>query len=244
MLVVPVLDLMGGLVVRGIAGRREEYQPIRSRLTDSAEPLAVARAFRTHFGLTTLYVADLDAIAGGRPAWAILDALRADGFALWLDAGVRAVATVAQLQRPGIHAIVAGLETIPGPDLLKEIRGVIEPERILVSIDLKHGQPLTPFARWQSTAVETIAREIVNLGYHQLLLLDLAQVGMGQGTGTEALCRRLREQSGTDVSLYVGGGVRGPDDLQRLKVDGIAGVLVASALHDGRLARADIQAIE
>ena len=59
-----VLDLMQGQVVRGIAGRRREYQPICSRLTPSAAPLDVACGFRDHFGLTNLYLADLDAIGG------------------------------------------------------------------------------------------------------------------------------------------------------------------------------------
>ena len=41
MRILPVLDLKGGQVVRGLAGRRQEYQPIRSRLTPSCQPLAV-----------------------------------------------------------------------------------------------------------------------------------------------------------------------------------------------------------
>src|SRR5947209_19648396 len=62
MQIIPVLDLMGGRVVRGVAGRRSEYRALTSALTASSKPLDVARAFRLHFGLATLYVADLDAI--------------------------------------------------------------------------------------------------------------------------------------------------------------------------------------
>ena len=60
--ILPVLDLKQGQVVRGIAGRREEYRPIVSKLTTSSRPLDVARAFREHFRFDELYVADLDAI--------------------------------------------------------------------------------------------------------------------------------------------------------------------------------------
>ena len=35
--------------------------------------------------------------------------------------------------------------------------------------------------------------------------------------------------------MLVGGGVRGVEDLRRLKRSGASAVLVASALHDGRL---------
>ncbi|MFM8221178.1 MAG: nickel transporter, partial [Planctomycetaceae bacterium] len=44
MQVIPVLDLLGGVVVRGVAGQRDSYRPIVSQLVDGAEPLAVARA--------------------------------------------------------------------------------------------------------------------------------------------------------------------------------------------------------
>ena len=87
-MILPVLDLMHGQIVRGIAGRRDAYRPIVSRLTDSAEPLAVARAFRSHFGFTEFYLADLDAIQHGQPALAIHDQLQQDGFRLWIDAGL------------------------------------------------------------------------------------------------------------------------------------------------------------
>src|ERR1017187_1877779 len=88
-MILPVLDLMNGQIVRGIAGRRDEYRPIVSKLVDSAEPLAVARAFREHFGFDEFYLADLDAIRFGKPALDVYRHLKANGFRLWIDAGIR-----------------------------------------------------------------------------------------------------------------------------------------------------------
>ena len=45
-----------------------------------------------------------------------------------------------------------------------------------------------------------------------------------------------------NVRLYAAGGLRGTLDLMRLAQDGMSGVLVASALHDGRLTGADLAA--
>ena len=45
-----------------------------------------------------------------------------------------------------------------------------------------------------------------------------------------------------DVRLYAAGGLRGAFDLMRLEQEGMSGVLVASALHDGRLTGADLAA--
>jgi uncharacterized protein related to proFAR isomerase len=43
------------------------------------------------------------------------------------------------------------------------------------------------------------------------------------------------------VDLIAGGGVRGLDDLKALADAGCDAALVASALHDGRLSREDIE---
>jgi phosphoribosylformimino-5-aminoimidazole carboxamide ribotide isomerase len=72
-----------------------------------------------------------------------------------------------------------------------------------------------------------------------LIVLDLARVGLGGGTGTEALSARLAEAY-PDVEVFAGGGVRGSEDLHRLRACGAAGVLVASALHDRRLQPGDL----
>lgn len=88
--IVPVLDLMGGLVVRGVAGRRDEYRPVQSRWCHDARPAGVAQAFVNHFGFTEAYVADLDTMAEHRePAWATYEELIDAGLKLWVDAGLR-----------------------------------------------------------------------------------------------------------------------------------------------------------
>ena len=115
--VIPVLDLMSGQVVRGIGGRRSEYRPVVSKLTASTDPIAVAAAFRDQFGLTDLYLADLDAIAGQAPALATYRGIRDLGCRLWVDAGVRELTDWSRrLAAEGVAGIVAGLETLAGPE--------------------------------------------------------------------------------------------------------------------------------
>src|SRR5438445_13047765 len=80
----------------------------------------------------------------------------------------------------------------------------------------------------------SIAFKAVQLGIRRLLVLDLARVGTGGGTGTEALCKELLQRH-PEIELAAGGGVRAQQDLRSLKEGGIAAVLAASALHDGRL---------
>jgi phosphoribosylformimino-5-aminoimidazole carboxamide ribotide isomerase len=232
--ILPVLDLLHGQIVRGIAGRRAEYRPIQSKLTASAEPLAVANAMRDHFGFTEFYLADLDAIQFGRPNRSIYDNLQADGFHLWIDAGLRGAGDAVLEMLEGT-SIIVGLESVDGPEALQRIVGRIGGQALVFSVDLKEGKPLGPIDRWPSADPWLIAIHAVEeLGVRRVIVLDLAKVGVGEGVGTEALCARLK-QAYPEVQLTAGGGVRGIDDVNRLVNLGVDRVLVASALHDGRI---------
>jgi phosphoribosylformimino-5-aminoimidazole carboxamide ribotide isomerase len=237
--VIPVLDLMGGVVVRGVAGRRTEYRPVVSRLTSSSAPLDIAEAFRRHFGLFLLYLADLDAISGQPPALSVYRDLQSQGFRLWVDAGIRTEDDALPLAEAGVAGIVLGLETVSGPAQLAAIWRRFGAERTVFSLDLKEGQPLGDVQCWQQPSALGIAAEAAALGVRRMIILDLARVGMGGGTGTESLCQQLHDAH-PQVDLIAGGGVRHEDDLRRLAENGLWGVLVTSALHDGRLTCSDL----
>jgi len=236
MRILPVLDLQNGLVVRGVGGRRQEYRPVVSRLTSSSRPLDVALAFRAHFGFDELYLADLDAIAGHPPAWDTYASLREAGFRLNVDAGVRTTADAKPLAGAGVEGIVAGLETLTGPEVVRDLCRELGSKRILFSLDLKEGRPLGNLATWYTTEAWPIVERAVHLGVRRVIVLDLARVGGHGGTGTEEFCARLVGEF-PGVEMLAGGGVRDEDDLVRLRQAGVKVVLVASALHDGRLRR-------
>ncbi len=241
MRIVPVLDIMGSEVVRGVGGRREEYRPLRGNLTASSRPLEVAEALADRFGFREFYVADLDAILGGEPAWTLYAELRSRGFLLSVDAGVRRPADAHRLADAGIDDLVVGLETLEGPRELAEIVKAFG-ARILFSLDLRGGELLTATAAWSERDAERLADRVIRLGIRRLLVLDLARVGCAGGTGTRELCARLCA-SHPNLAIYAGGGVRHRGDLEELKRCGVQTVLVASALHDGRLSHADLDGL-
>jgi phosphoribosylformimino-5-aminoimidazole carboxamide ribotide isomerase len=198
----------------------------------------VAGTFRDHLGLSELYLADLDAISGDRPAWDVYATLRADGFRLWVDAGVRRASQAVELAAQGIESVVAGLETVSGPAALAEAARALG-ERLVFSLDLRDGVPLGELTPWGSSEAPAVAESAIALGVRRLLVLDLARVGVGAGTGTEALCARLAA-SHPGVEVSAGGGIRGHADLVRLRGLGVRAALAASALHDAALTRADL----
>jgi phosphoribosylformimino-5-aminoimidazole carboxamide ribotide isomerase len=243
--IIPVIDVKAGQVVRAVGGRRETYRPIQSVLASDPSPVCVASALAGHLGVDEAYVADLDAIAGGEPSWSDYRTIASAGLGLWVDAGVATAARAQQLVdfRPDaapLDCIIIGLESIGGPTQLANIVSEVGCERLAFSLDLVDGKPLTDCAAWQSCPAEKIVDAVCAAGIGRMLVLDLARVGMGQGTGTERLCRLLAK-SHPELELIAGGGVTSASQILQLADLGCSGVLIGSALHDGRLTRDQLE---
>jgi phosphoribosylformimino-5-aminoimidazole carboxamide ribotide isomerase len=233
MRILPAIDIKGGCVVRGIGGERAQYRPIVSPFCPGSDALEVALAFRRHFGLNELYVADLDAISG-LPQRNPFASLVQAGFSLWLDAGTADARCALELAEAGIHTVIIGLETLPGSDVLAGMVKEVGTDRLVFSLDLKEGMPIGDLTSWPSAEPHLMTRGVVEAGVRRLLVLDLAHVGRDKGVGTLDLCRSLA-RTFPDIELAAGGGVRGLGDLLELERAGVDIALVASALHDGRL---------
>ncbi|MCK0208981.1 HisA/HisF-related TIM barrel protein [Starkeya koreensis] len=228
---IPVIDLMGGAVVHARRGAREAYRPIETPLSAGAEPLDVADGLLALGAFRTLYVADLDAIAGRPGHDAALAALEArhPGLALWVDAGEADPAALARRASSGPGRPVIGSESLPALDQAKAALGAVGEGGIL-SLDYGPEGPRGP-------------RELhadADLWPGAVIVMTLSRVGAGQGPDLETLRAVLARAGGRRV--YAAGGVRDAGDLHALAALGVAGVLLASALHDGRLSRADIAA--
>lgn len=239
MQIFPVLDLMDGQVVRGVAGERERYRPVESVLTSGSDPLTMAQAFQTQLGLSKFYLADLDAIRFGRPQYNILQQIAETFPGCWLDCGIRIASDISRLPQTGDMVFVLGLETVVGPQMVSELCRELGAERIAFSLDLKAGEPLGNLQNWRSAEPLGIARQAIDLGVRNLIVLDLAQVGMRDGVSTLPLCREIKREC-PEVQLITGGGIRNARDLLTLGECPVDGALVASAFHNGAIRREDM----
>ena len=240
--IIPVIDLLNGVVVRGVAGQREKYRPICSLLAPSPDPSVIMNAMRQTFGLQQFYIADLDAIQHQRLNRCTIAELSEPDVSLMVDRGVRSEADVEELLDLGVDRVVVALETLAGLHSAAQLLTRFGSEQLVVSLDLQNGRLLTACEDWQDGSPRQIARQLSEVGYRQFIVLDLATVGTNQGVPTLELCRHLHA-SLPDTTLVTGGGIRGVDDLCELRQSGVAAALVASAMHDGRLSAEDVQSI-
>lgn len=232
--IIPVVDILNGAAVQAIAGQRNNYQPIRSQLTDSTDPAIVLRRMCDVYRSDAAYVADLDAIMRHEPNPGILAELARLKQNLMVDTGVRSCEDVQTLLNLGYSQAIVGLESLPGPDVASELLRAFGPQTLVLSLDMKAGVPLSCWEPWTQLSPLELLCELSALGFCRWILLDLNAVGTQAGVPTTELCREWRRQR-PDDEIIIGGGINNLDDLKPLKRVGADAVLIASALHNGSI---------
>lgn len=239
--IVPVLDLHHGVVVRAVGGRRDEYRPIQSSLVKTPSPTAVLDALLDRFKFQSAYIADIDGITTGESNGSIIQELARRPVELIVDAGVKSETDAQKLFDLGVTRVVAASESLPSAAILKELVAEFSPSRIVFSMDMKSGAPIFRANEWIGLDADAIIDAAIEVGVTHFILLDLADVGEGNGPRTLPLLQRLRKRF-SNCWFAVGGGVRSVEDLNAAEQAGADAVLIASALHDGRITPEHIRA--
>ncbi len=215
--VIPVIDVMRGLVVHAIAGKRELYKPITSSsICSSPEPGEVIDSL-WRLGFKRIYIADLDLIMScGSNEW-VIDLAVAKGFRVLADLGRRSL----ELNDK------ASLEYVIGTEYLDYPSEVGLAKNRAMSIDIYEDRVVF---RNTNALLEDVVVELVELNPAKILLIDLSRVGTLTGLNTKAIELVKGVFKG---ELIVGGGVRSEEDILYLKSLRVSGALVATAIHKG-----------
>jgi phosphoribosylformimino-5-aminoimidazole carboxamide ribotide isomerase len=218
------------------------YQPLESVLTQSCDPLAVARALWQETDCAALYIADLDAIERRGTHRATIQELSAEiPIRLWVDAGVADVEQIATWLGAGVGRVVVGSETLDSLHSLDAIQSAVPAEKLVFSLDVQRGKVLSHCQELRALSPLSLLERLAAHGWTHVILLALDRVGTGGGPDGSLLDKARR--SVPDLTLIAGGGVRGLEDLHRLAQLGADGVLVASALHGGWLTSRELHTL-
>ncbi len=228
MQIVPVMDIKGGVVVRARQGERAAYPPIETPLSRTSEPADVAAGLLALHAFKALYVADLDAIERRGNHEGTLAKLSENhpSLSLWVDNGCAEIARAERLLTalPGA-SLVIGSESQHDLELLRHLR---KSPRIILSLDFRGEEFLGPEG--------LLARP--ELWPERIIIMTLARVGGDVGPDLEKFAE-IRARAG-GRKIYLAGGLRNRDDLAAVHASGAAGILVASALHSGRVSALDV----
>jgi HisA/HisF family protein len=228
--VIPVIDLMGGRVVRARMGDRASYRSLESPLSPTSDAVDVVRGLLTVYPFPTLYVADLDAIQSNGDNFPALRRIREEfpDLQMWIDNGAADDAALDAVVGANLGAPVFGSESQRDANLIARRQGST---RIVLSLDFRgdvfQGPPeiLAESALWPQ----------------RVIVMTLARVGSGAGPDLGRLASIQSIAGGREI--YAAGGVRNAADLRALKEAGVSGALIATALHERRIVAADLQAI-
>jgi phosphoribosylformimino-5-aminoimidazole carboxamide ribotide isomerase len=229
--IIPVLDLKAGEVVHARAGERAQYRPIETPLAAGSAPLEVLVGLLALGNFRRFYIADLDAITGvGDHRGVIADlARRHPEIEFWVDAGIATADAAVALAENGAVPVL-GSETLASAAELTAAEQRLGPAHFILSLDYRGESFIGPAG---------IAADPAGWP-ERVIVMTLSRIGGSVGPDFVRLAgirRQARERH-----VFAAGGVRDRADLEKLAAMQVAGVLVASALHDGRLDRAAIAA--
>jgi phosphoribosylformimino-5-aminoimidazole carboxamide ribotide isomerase len=224
--VFPAIDLRGGRCVRlrqGDFGRAREYD---------AEPVERAREWERR-GAGALHVVDLDGAREGRPVQLELvgEIARSVGVPVQVGGGIRTLGDLRAVRRAGASRVVIGTAAVED----RELRGRAVEELgadLVVALDARDGIVATH--GWLSSSgvgVLDLAGDLAADGVETVLYTDVSRDGTFSGAALEETAAVA-----SILPTIASGGVRGVRDVVALsKIEGVVGVIVGTALYEGRV---------
>lgn len=209
-------------------GNRHAYQPIKSILSASSDIFSIVEGLLKLYPFRTIYMADIDAISNSGHHFEQIELLSSTypHITWWVDNGVRNVdARLLYAPQANIRAVF-GSEHIHTLQDYRAMSYAYE-SRHVISLDMLD-------------SAELGAAELHQTGLYwpdDAICMTLNNVGSNAGADLARLQAliQLNNSRKKPAHLYAAGGVRNMDDLLALKQLGVAGALVASALHNGQI---------
>ena len=238
MIILPAIDLKGGVCVRLRQGRADDVT------TYNDDPAAQARDWREQGG-RELHVVDLDGAFAGTPKHAevIAAIIRAFGGPVEVGGGLRTMEAVAAVLDAGATRAIIGSAALEDPGFLARAVEAYG-DRIAVGIDARGGFVQTRgWVKTTEVKATDLAKAVAAAGVRTIIYTDTATDGMLGGPNLEqmaAIC-----DAAPTCEITASGGVSSPRDvanLMALKRPNLRAAIVGKALYDGRTTLADMNA--
>ena len=234
----PAIDLKDGACVRLKRGAMDQATVY------SDDPGAQAEAWQDA-GCQWLHVVDLNGAFAGRSVngAAVEAILAAARVPVQLGGGIRDIAAIERWVRAGVRRVILGSAAVQTPELVWEACRAF-PGQVAVGIDARDGMVATQgWAEATQIRALELALRFEDAGAAAVIYTDIGRDGMLTGLDldqTLALAGSLR------TPVIASGGVGSLADLQALRdraTSGVQGVIVGTALYDGRIELADALAL-
>ena len=113
------------------------------------------------------------------------------GCSIMVDSGLKTAVDAIPIAAAGA-SVVVGTESLARIEELQSLVHSWDPERVVLSVDLRNGRVVGRESAWgrEPVVTEVIERARAT-GVRRFIVLELARVGTGIGPGTVELCRAV-----------------------------------------------------
>jgi phosphoribosylformimino-5-aminoimidazole carboxamide ribotide isomerase len=237
MILLPAIDILEGKAVRLAGGDFER------RTVYDADPLEAARRWAAA-GARALHVVDLDGARSGVPV--NLDHVgRIAGelaIPVQVGGGLRSSEAVHDVFAAGAARVVLGTAALNNIDFLDQVVAEYR-DRVVVSVDARRGRlAASGWTEQTEIPAESVIESLGRRGVTRFVYSSIERDGMLSGPALDEVTRIAQVVRGTFV---YSGGVSSLGDLEalaRLRQVNLTGVIVGTALYEGRFDVADGQA--
>ena len=231
MLLIPAIDLKGGLCVRLRQGRMEDDTVF------SDDPVAVAGKW-VEAGASRLHLVDLDGAFAGKPKngeviRAICNAY--PDIEIQVGGGIRDEDTIQAYLDIGVDFVIIGTKAVSAPHFVREVSAEF-PNHIIVGLDAKDGKvAIDGWSKLSNHDVIDLAQKFEDEGVVAIIYTDISRDGMMQGVNVEATARLARA---IKIPVIASGGIHTMADIHALGAvvgDGVTGAITGRAIYEGTL---------
>lgn len=228
MLIIPVIDISGGLVVHAKKGERNKYQPIQSILTSQTSPQAILESYFKLYPFRNIYIADLDAIQNKGDNFPLIQKLASNNpnCEFWLDGGINLIQNHPLFSEKYNIRFVIGSENEFSRN--KYIELITSNPDLILSLDF--GKEGLLNNNYLLNTTDLWPKDVIVLMLHRV----------GSNEGIDQSCLSQIKATSKKNRFYVAGGIRNISDIHSLENNGFNGVLLATALHNGAISKDDL----
>lgn len=230
--VIPAIDLIQGQVVRLKQGNFSKVTYYEN------SPLELASKYFAS-GRTWIHVVDLDgAKLGNLQQLELIQALKATSINIQAGGGIRSLETARSCIKAGIDRLVFGSLALSNPKLMLEIIQEIEPDTVILALDIKmeQGIPYPAIHGWQQSTSKPLwdwVEFYQAQGINRFLCTDIACDGMMNGPNFYLY--QEATQRFPELNWQASGGIRHEDDIKTLEGLGIFEVILGRMLYEQEL---------
>lgn len=220
----PAIDIRQGRCVRlrqGDFSRQTVY---------GEDPAEMARHW-VNQGARRLHLVDLDGAAQGKPCnlEAIQRILQVVDVPCQFGGGIRNETSIQRLLELGAHRLVIGTAAVENPAWFTQMAQKF-PGKLVLGIDAREGW--VAVAGWQRRSqlhALQLAQQFAHLPLAGIVYTDIATDGMLSGPNVEAMAAM---QAAVALPVIASGGIKTPQDVEKLAAAGLAGCIIGRALYE------------